>query len=109
MNPILIITNMPDKMRALTLAEKLISKRLAACVNVQAECTSVYRWQDKIETTREVPIFIKTLAQHYIQVEKAIKAAHPDELPEIITVPISGGLPAYLRWIADETLILDKK
>ncbi len=100
---------MPDKMRALTLAEKLISKRLAACVNVQAECTSVYRWQDKIETTREVPIFIKTLAQHYIQVEKAIKAAHPDELPEIITVQISGGLPAYLRWIADETLILDKK
>ena len=100
---------MPDKMRALTLAEKLISKRLAACVNVQAECTSVYRWQDKIETTREVPIFIKTLAQHYIQGEKAIKAAHSDELPEIITVQISGGLPAYLRWIADETLILDKK
>ncbi len=96
-------------MSALTLAEKLISTRLAACVNVQAECTSVYRWQDKIETTSEVPIFIKTLAQHYLQVEKVIKAAHSDELPEIITVPISGGLPAYLRWIANETLILDKK
>ena len=108
MNPILIITNLPDKMSALTLAEKLISTRLAACVNVQAECTSFYRWQDKIETSSEIPILIKTLAQHYVQVEKAIKAAHPDELPEIITVPISGGLPAYLQWIADETLILDK-
>ncbi len=96
-------------MSALTLAKKLISTRLAACVNVQAECTSVYRWQDKIETTSEVSVFIKTLAQHYIQVEKEIKAAHSDELPEIITVPISGGLPAYLQWIADETLILDKK
>lgn len=108
MNPILIITNLPDKMSALTLAEKLINTRLAACVNVQSECTSFYRWQCKIETSNEIPILIKTLAQHYIQVEKAIKEVHPDELPEIITVPISGGLPAYLQWIADETLILDK-
>lgn len=109
MNPILIITNLPDKTSALALAEKLIGTRLAACVNVQAECTSVYRWQDKIETTSQVPVFIKTLAQHYAQVEKTIIAAHSDELPEIITVPISGGLPTYLQWISDETLILDRK
>ena len=49
MDPILVITNFPDKTTALELAEKLISKKLAACVNLQAECTSIYRWQDKIE------------------------------------------------------------
>jgi len=108
MNPILVITNLPDKTTALKLAEKLISKKLAACVNVQAACTSFYRWQDKIETTSELPIFIKTLAQHYAEVEKTIKAMHPDELPEIIAVPISDGLPAYLQWISDETLTSNK-
>ena len=108
MNAILVITNLPDKATALKLAEKLISKKLAACVNVQAECTSFYRWQDKIETTSELPIFIKTLAQHYSEVEKTIKAMHSDELPEIIVVPISDGLPAYLQWISDETLTSNK-
>lgn len=86
------------------LAQKLIDERLAACVNVLADCTSVYRWQAKIESTSEIPVLIKTLAQHYSQVEQAVKAAHPYELPEIIAVPINNGLPAYLQWIADETL-----
>ena len=108
MDPILVITNMSNKTTALKLAEKLICKKLAACVNVQGKSTSIYRWKDKIETTSELPIFIKTLAQHYTEVEKIIKAMHSDELPEIIAVPISNGLPAYLRWISDETLPSNK-
>jgi len=104
MEPILVITNLPDQASALALAQKLIDARLAACVNILAECTSVYRWQGKTETGSEVPVFIKTLAQHYLRVEQAIKAAHPYELPEIIAVPIGNGLPAYMQWIADETL-----
>ena len=109
MDPILVITNFPDKTTALELAEKLISKKLAACVNLQAECTSIYRWQDKIETISELPVFIKTLAGHYPKVEEIIKEMHPDELPEIISVSISGGLPAYLQWISDETATSNKK
>ena len=109
MDPILVITNFPDKTTALELAEKLISKKLAACVNLQAECTSIYRWQDKIETISELPVFIKTLAEHYPRVEEIIKEMHPDELPEIISVSISGGLPAYLQWISDETATSNKK
>jgi periplasmic divalent cation tolerance protein len=109
MDPILVITNLPDKTTALELAEKLISKKLAACVNLQAECTSIYRWQDKIENTSELPVFIKTLAEHYPRVEEIIKEMHPDELPEIISVSISGGLPAYLQWISDETATSNKK
>ena len=107
-DPILVITNAPDRATALQLAEKLVRKKLAACVNVQGKCTSVYRWESKIETTSELPIFIKTLAQHYTQVEETIKTMHSDELPEIIAVPISNGLPAYLKWISDVTPISNK-
>jgi periplasmic divalent cation tolerance protein len=100
---ILIITNLPDRAQALALAQKLVEARLAACVNVLADCTSVYLWQGKNETANEVPLFIKTLAEHYPAVGQLIKSQHPYELPEIIAVPISSGLPAYLKWIADET------
>ena len=108
MDPILVITNLPDKTTALELAEKLISKKIAACVNLQAECTSIYRWQDKIETISELPVCIKTITKHYAEIEKIIKKIHPDELPEIISVSISGGLPAYLQWISDETATSNK-
>ncbi len=107
MELILIITNLPDETSAMALARKLVDERLAACVNVFDGCTSVYRWQGKNESTREVPIFIKTRAQHYARLEQLINAMHPYELPEIIAVPISKGLPAYLKWIADETPVSD--
>ncbi len=93
----------------MALAQKLVDERLAACVNVLADCTSVYRWQEKIENASEVPVFIKTLAQHYPRVEQAVKAMHPYELPEIIAVPISYGLPAYMQWMAGETLAFPDK
>lgn len=93
----------------MALANKLIDERLAACVNVLADCTSVYHWQGKNETAGEVPVFIKTLAKHYARLEQLIRSAHPYELPEIIAVPISNGWPAYLKWIADETLSPDKE
>lgn len=58
----------------------------------------------KTESACEVPVLIKTQQQHYAQVEQLIKMMHPDELPEVIIVPVNGGLPAYLQWIADETI-----
>lgn len=97
MEPILIFTNLPDRAAAILLAEKLVDERLAACVNVLAECTSVYHWQGKTESTREVPVLIKTLARHYVRLEQLITSLHPYELPEIIAVPISSGLPAYFE------------
>jgi periplasmic divalent cation tolerance protein len=106
---ILIITSLPDKERAMALAHKLIEERLAACVNVMADCASVYHWQGKNETASEVPVLIKTLAQHYARLEQLIMSMHPYELPEIIAVPVTNGLPAYLKWIVDETLVSDKK
>ncbi|MEK7792604.1 MAG: divalent-cation tolerance protein CutA [Pseudomonadota bacterium] len=107
MEPILVITNFPDKDGALALAQQLIDLRLAACVNVLGGCTSIYRWQGDIETADEIPVFIKTQRQNYHRVEQAILQLHPYELPEIIVVPIEGGLPAYLQWVNAETHIPD--
>ena len=109
MEPILVFTNLPDRAAAIELACKLVDERLAACVNVMAECTSVYRWEGRNESAAEVPVLIKTLAQHYARLEELIKTSHPYELPEIIAVPISSGLPAYLKWIAEETSASDQK
>ncbi|WP_090718421.1 divalent-cation tolerance protein CutA [Nitrosomonas sp. Nm166] len=104
---ILIITNFPDKAGAVALAETLIDQHLAACVNVQSPCASIYRWQGKTELAEELPVLIKTQRQHYERIEQLIKMMHPYELPEVIMVPIVGGLPAYLQWIASETSLSD--
>lgn len=105
METILVISNLPDQASAQKLAAILIEQRLAACVNVQSPCTSVYRWQGQVETATEVPVFIKTTREHYPALEQAIKANHPYELPEIIAVPLVAGLPAYLEWVRAETII----
>ncbi|MBS0588952.1 divalent-cation tolerance protein CutA [Nitrosomonas sp.] len=107
METILIISNFPDEKSAKQLAEALIHQHLAACVNVLSPCASVYRWQGEIESAEEIPVLIKTQRQHYDRVEQLIKMMHPYELPEVIMVPITGGLPAYLQWIAAETPLSD--
>ena len=103
MQPILVMTNLPDQDSARRVADALIAGRLAACVNMLAPCTSIYRWQGQVETAQEIPLLIKTLDSHYGKVEAMIRQHHPYELPEIIAVPISAGLPEYLAWIDTET------
>lgn len=100
---LLVLTNLPDRDSAQRVAQALIENRAAACVNILAECSSIYRWQGKTETASEVPLLIKTTRAAYPRLEAAIRAHHPYELPEIIAVPVSGGLPGYLQWVAQET------
>lgn len=103
MDKILVMSTLPDQECATRLAEILITRGQAACVNVLAPCTSIYHWQGKTESAQEVPVLIKTTLARYPDVERTIRAHHPYELPEIIQVPIAGGLPAYLEWISKET------
>lgn len=100
---LLVITNMPDVASAKLLANTLIEQRVAACVNLLAPCTSVYRWQEQIETATEIPVLIKTTQAVYAQIETLIRATHPYELPEIIAVPVSAASPEYLKWVTTET------
>jgi periplasmic divalent cation tolerance protein len=103
MESLLVFTNLPDRESAERLATSLIEQGLVACVNVLAPCVSIYRWQGKIQRDEEHPLLIKTTQDRYPQVEASIRASHPYELPEIIAVSITDGLPAYLQWVESET------
>ena len=102
---LLVITNLPDRDAAMKLAHALVERRLAACVNVLAGCTSIYRWKGEIENAQEVPVLIKTRSALYEELEAAIKELHPYELPEIIAVPVVRGLAEYLAWVGEGTSI----
>jgi len=100
---LLVLTQMPDRDSAEALARALVDSRLAACVSIGAETQSLYHWRGQIEMAHEVPVIVKTCNDAYPAVEKAIRDGHPYELPEIIAVPMTNGLPAYLDWIDRET------
>ena len=96
----------PSPEVARSLAKHLVEEpqRLAACVNILAECTSVYRWQGAVETAGEVPLLIKTRSEIYAEVEAAIKSLHPYELPEIVAVSVGRGSGDYLEWLNAATV-----
>ena len=100
---LLVLTNVPERAVAEKLADMLLERKLAACVNILAPCRSVYRWKGSVQHDEEHPMLIKTTAERYADLEAAIRANHPYELPEIVAVPVERGLPAYLQWVEAET------
>lgn len=103
MSALLVFTNLPDRGAAERLADTVIAKNLAACVNILAPCRSVYRWKAEVQHDEEHPMLIKTTRERYGALEQVLREGHPYELPEIIAVPIERGLPAYLEWVTAET------
>lgn len=96
----LVITTAPDKEVAGKLSEGLLTEGLAACIHMQ-DIDSRYLWEKKLCREQETVLWIKTLEEHYGSIEAYILRHHPYDLPEIIKVPVTGGLPGYLKWIAD--------
>jgi periplasmic divalent cation tolerance protein len=103
LSALIVLTNLPDRSAAEALAAQLVERRVAACVNILSPCHSVFRWQGGVQREEEHPLLIKTTSERYPELERAICAGHPYELPEIVAVPIERGLPEYLRWLAEET------
>ena len=91
----------PDTDTAQRIADALVEERLAACVNVLPGVRSVYRWKGAIECSDEVLLLVKTVAAQLEALSARIAALHPYELPEVIAVEASGGLGAYLDWVAE--------
>lgn len=100
---LLVISNTPDRATAERIAGALVASHAAACVNVLAECSSIYRWEGRVEHATEVPLLIKTTADAYPRLEAELRKLHPYAVPEIIAIPLSTGLPAYLDWVKTET------
>jgi len=100
---ILVFGNAPDLMLAKRIAHVLLEEGLAACVNLGAPMLSMYRWQGSIEGAEEVPMLIKSTRAQQERLIEALVRLHPYDVPEVVVVPASGGLPAYLDWVRAET------
>jgi periplasmic divalent cation tolerance protein len=97
----LIITTFNDDRNGQQIIEALLAEHLAACIQVMP-IQSWYHWQGKVHCDAEKLVLIKTKQSLYAQVQETIRSHHAYEVPEIIQVPITDGLPAYLSWIAKE-------
>jgi periplasmic divalent cation tolerance protein len=95
----LILTTAGSREEARTIAQALVERRLAACVNIVPQAHSIYRWRDKVEEAEEWLLLIKTTAAAFERVRDAIVQLHSYELPECICMGIEGGSVEYLKWI----------
>ena len=96
----MIISTCPNKDSAKKIAKLLVEERLAACVQM-FPIESIYLWNEKINDENEIVLFIKSKSNLYDEISTAIKKNHSYEVPEIIQIPITNGLPEYLKWIDD--------
>lgn len=103
-NYIIALTTCNSAELARSIAEALVSSKLAACVNIVKGVESVYEWQGTIKHDQEILLIIKTRQSLFPQLKSAIQARHDYELPEIIAVPIEAGEKNYLNWIQSATL-----
>src|SRR5712675_148126 len=98
---LLALSTFPDRETAQRIANQLVTEKFAACANILPAVESIYRLKDKIETGNETLVFFKLSEDRQSAFQEKLRALHPYEVPEIIFVPISSGLPEYLRWVAD--------
>jgi periplasmic divalent cation tolerance protein len=97
---VVVTTSVDSEATALSIAERLVEERLAACVHVTAPVTSLYRWEGRIERATEWVCHIKTARARLAPLVERLRALHPYQVPEILTLDVAGGDPAYLAWVA---------
>lgn len=98
-----IIVNCPSIDTADTISAALIEQRLVACSNRYAPIQSAYFWKGKVEQEQEHPLLLKTRRELAQQVEEAIRALHPYEVPSILRIDIDGANLDYIDWVYTET------
>jgi periplasmic divalent cation tolerance protein len=99
---VLVLSTAPDDESTETLARTLVEEKLAACVNVLAPMTSVYRWQGTLERSVERQLIIKTTRGMLPTLQARFVELHSYELPEFIVLDVTSGSGDYLAWIARE-------
>lgn len=102
----LIITfvTVPSMESASLIAQALVQEQLAACVNIIPGLTSVYLWNDKLESSSELLLKIKTISSSFPALEKRILELHPYKTPEIIALPTESVSGDYLQWVYKSVL-----
>lgn len=100
---LLVYSTAPDRETARKIADALVEERLAACVSMLPGVFSVYRWQGQVETAEETGLMMKTTKRAFAALSARLAELHPYEVPEVVALPVTDGLPAYMRWVAEET------
>jgi periplasmic divalent cation tolerance protein len=95
-----VLVTVPRGGKAESMAESLVESRLAACVNVIPGAVSIYRWKGRVHRDAESLLVIKTTVAKFKPLERWIKAHHPYETPEVISLPVAAGSKAYLAWLS---------
>ncbi|AZM45957.1 divalent-cation tolerance protein CutA [Streptomyces sp. WAC 06738] len=98
-----VLTTTDAREKADGLARGAVEARLAACAQVSAAVTSVYRWQGAVEETREWQVLLKTTTARYAELEAHLREAHDYDEPEIIATPVTHGSAGYLAWVERQT------
>jgi periplasmic divalent cation tolerance protein len=97
----LVLTTCGSLAEARSIANALVERQLAACVNIVPQIESVYRWQGEVETATECLLVIKTTLEAFDRVREALSELHSFELPECIELAIEDGSAPYLEWIGE--------
>jgi len=97
----IVLSTASSEEEARKIAHHLIEQQLAACVNIVPQIESIYRWEGKVESSREWLLLIKTTAANFSSVRDAIGELHSYDLPECVALDIDGGSAAYLQWIGE--------
>lgn len=100
---IVVLCAVPSDFACEALAGELVSRSLAACVQIGPAITSVYRWQGSLETSGERLLLVKTRASRFAELEAAIRERHPYEVPEIVALEVVAGHAPYLAWLGECT------
>jgi len=97
----LVLTTCPDEVVASNIAQRLVTEKLAACVNMLPNITSVYCWQDELQCDNEVQLLIKTEESKFVALSDRINQLHPYDVVEVIALNIQQGDKHYLNWITN--------
>jgi periplasmic divalent cation tolerance protein len=95
-----VLAAVPTGGKAQSMADSLVESRLAACVNVVPGVVSIYRWKGRVHRDEESLLVIKTTVARFKALERWLKAHHPYETPEIVSLPVAGGSKEYLSWLS---------
>ena len=98
---IIVFMTAANAAEARRIADHLVGQQLAACVQILPEMESVYRWQEKIEHEKELLLLAKTTAAQFDELEKAVRAIHSYETPEIVAVEMTAVSEPYRAWLAN--------
>ena len=93
----------PNRELGVKIAESLLTAKLCACVNLIPQVESMYWWEGKVETDKELLLMIKSKRALLDQITSLVKENHEYDTPEVIAVPIVGGSTEYLKWIEENT------